>query len=70
MPRHGRGTAALALGALGVVYGDIGTSPLYTIKEVLNRANGVQLNATDIVTPATAESFARLPRAGDELIDA
>ena len=25
---------ALALGALGVVYGDIGTSPLYTMKEV------------------------------------
>jgi KUP system potassium uptake protein len=26
--------AALALGALGVVYGDIGTSPLYALKEV------------------------------------
>ena len=26
--------AALALGAVGVVYGDIGTSPLYTLKEV------------------------------------
>ncbi|KGI79138.1 potassium transport protein Kup [Oleiagrimonas soli] len=26
--------AALALGAVGVVYGDIGTSPLYTIKEI------------------------------------
>ncbi len=25
--------AALTLGAIGVVYGDIGTSPLYTIKE-------------------------------------
>lgn len=24
----------LALGALGVVYGDIGTSPLYSIKEI------------------------------------
>ena len=24
----------LALGAVGVVYGDIGTSPLYTMKEV------------------------------------
>jgi KUP system potassium uptake protein len=44
-----RGTAALALGALGVVYGDIGTSPLYTMKEVFNPANGVQLNGTDIV---------------------
>ena len=26
--------AALTLGALGVVYGDIGTSPLYAFKEV------------------------------------
>ncbi len=30
----GSGTAALALAALGVVYGDIGTSPLYAMKEV------------------------------------
>jgi KUP system potassium uptake protein len=29
---------ALALGALGVVYGDIGTSPLYTLKTVLEWA--------------------------------
>ena len=28
----------LALGALGVVYGDIGTSPLYTIKTALEWA--------------------------------
>ena len=27
-----RRTLVLALGALGVVYGDIGTSPLYTVK--------------------------------------
>src|SRR3990170_4091502 len=27
------GTAALAFGALGVVFGDIGTSPLYAIRE-------------------------------------
>jgi KUP system potassium uptake protein len=27
---------ALALGALGVVYGDIGTSPLYAMRECLN----------------------------------
>ena len=47
--RRAHGTAALALGALGVVYGDIGTSPLYTMKEVLNPANGVQLIAADII---------------------
>jgi len=29
-----RKTSVLALGALGVVFGDIGTSPLYTLKEV------------------------------------
>lgn len=30
---HSEGTATLALGALGVVFGDIGTSPLYALKE-------------------------------------
>jgi KUP system potassium uptake protein len=29
-------TAALTLGAIGVVYGDIGTSPLYALKEVFS----------------------------------
>ena len=41
---HGRaartGTAALALGALGVVYGDIGTSPLYALQAVFSAHNG------------------------------
>jgi KUP system potassium uptake protein len=32
--------AALALGALGVVYGDIGTSPLYTLKTALDWGGG------------------------------
>src|SRR5208283_2182195 len=31
---------ALMLGALGVVYGDIGTSPLYTLKTALEWAGG------------------------------
>ncbi|WP_426314415.1 potassium transporter Kup [Methylobacterium fujisawaense] len=35
--RHGPG-AALMLGALGVVYGDIGTSPLYAFKEAVKAA--------------------------------
>jgi KUP system potassium uptake protein len=34
--RHGGGRAALAIGALGVVFGDIGTSPLYTVATVFN----------------------------------
>jgi KUP system potassium uptake protein len=31
--------AALTLGALGVVYGDIGTSPLYALKEIFHSAH-------------------------------
>ncbi|WP_338179789.1 potassium transporter Kup [Jatrophihabitans sp.] len=34
--RHRSGAAALALGALGVVFGDIGTSPLYSIQTVFS----------------------------------
>ena len=32
---------ALSLGALGVVYGDIGTSPLYALRECFNGPHGV-----------------------------
>lgn len=38
---HGEGLPVLALGALGVVYGDIGTSPLYALREALHSAHGV-----------------------------
>lgn len=37
----GSGSGMLALGATGVVYGDIGTSPLYTIKTAVDWAGGV-----------------------------
>ena len=37
---HEDGTSLLALGALGVVYGDIGTSPLYTIKTAVDWSGG------------------------------
>ncbi|KAB1075565.1 potassium transporter Kup [Methylobacterium planeticum] len=39
--QHGRGRVrpALLLGALGVVYGDIGTSPLYAFKEAVRAAS-------------------------------
>jgi KUP system potassium uptake protein len=47
---HGRqGLAGLTLGALGVVYGDIGTSPLYTIKEIFSPATGVPLDAPHLI---------------------
>jgi KUP system potassium uptake protein len=35
-PAHGAGAAALTLGALGVVFGDIGTSPLYALQTVFS----------------------------------
>src|SRR5215212_4633932 len=37
-----RRTAALTLAALGVVYGDIGTSPLYTVKECFSDFTGIK----------------------------
>lgn len=43
------GLAALTLGAIGVVYGDIGTSPLYTLKEVFLPATGVALNNHNLI---------------------
>lgn len=33
---HQKATAALTLGALGIVFGDIGTSPIYTVQTVFN----------------------------------
>ncbi|MCE6984728.1 hypothetical protein EI534_46725, partial [Pseudomonas frederiksbergensis] len=35
---------SLLIAAAGVVYGDIGTSPLYTLKEVFAGHYGVQAN--------------------------
>src|SRR5262247_2804412 len=40
-PARGGYLAALALGALGVVYGDIGTSPLYALRECFHGEHGV-----------------------------
>ena len=38
--RHGHGgVAALALGALGIVYGDLGTSPLYALRETFHHTD-------------------------------
>ena len=49
-PAPGRhGLAALTMGAIGVVYGDIGTSPLYTVKEIFAPATGVALNAHNLI---------------------
>ncbi|QSA96106.1 potassium transporter Kup [Methylococcus sp. EFPC2] len=45
---HKSGFPALTLGAIGVVYGDVGTSPLYTMKEVFNPAHGLALDAATV----------------------
>jgi len=39
---RGRYLAALSLGALGVVYGDIGTSPLYALRECFHGEWGIE----------------------------
>ncbi|WP_286742909.1 potassium transporter Kup [Aquabacterium sp. UBA2148] len=44
-----QGLAALTLGAIGVVYGDIGTSPLYTVKEVFAPHTGVPLDHLHLI---------------------
>jgi KUP system potassium uptake protein len=46
--------APLCLAAIGVVFGDIGTSPLYTLKEVFGEAGGVELNEPDILGAVSA----------------
>jgi KUP system potassium uptake protein len=38
--RHGAGIRVLTLGALGVVFGDIGTSPLYALQTVFHADHG------------------------------
>jgi KUP system potassium uptake protein len=40
--------AALAVASLGVVFGDIGTSPLYALRECLNRAHGVSTSHENV----------------------
>jgi KUP system potassium uptake protein len=44
-PQHGA-LGTMAIGALGVVYGDIGTSPLYTFKTAIDWAGGQATSAT------------------------
>jgi KUP system potassium uptake protein len=38
------GLAGLSLAALGIVFGDIGTSPLYTLKTILSMSHGTPAN--------------------------
>ena len=44
-----RRLAALSLAAIGVVYGDIGTSPLYTIKECFGGEHGLPVTQANVL---------------------
>src|SRR5512134_1413232 len=50
-PERSAGTsrAALTIAALGIVYGDIGTSPLYAVKETFAPGHGIALNVGNIL---------------------
>jgi KUP system potassium uptake protein len=48
-PRLKKPLARLTLAALGVVYGDIGTSPLYAAKETFNPDHGIPLNTANVL---------------------
>jgi KUP system potassium uptake protein len=46
---HGRYLFTLALAALGVVYGDIGTSPLYAIRESFYGTHGISVTPGNVL---------------------
>jgi KUP system potassium uptake protein len=48
-PEHRKATAALVLGAIGVVFGDIGTSPLYALKEAFSPEHGIPLTPDNVM---------------------
>ena len=47
--RRGRYLVTLALAALGVVYGDIGTSPLYAIREAFHGTHGIAVTPGNVL---------------------
>jgi KUP system potassium uptake protein len=49
IPMHTRDLYASTLGALGVVYGDIGTSPLYALRESFQRSHGIPLTSENVL---------------------
>src|SRR5262245_45576099 len=49
-PDHGHAPfAALTLAAIGIVYGDIGTSPLYALKECLSPHYGLTASEDNVM---------------------
>ncbi len=47
-PAHAR-RSALTLGALGIVFGDIGTSPLYALKECFHASHGIPITHANVL---------------------
>jgi KUP system potassium uptake protein len=47
--QHRQATAALVLGAIGVVFGDIGTSPLYALQTAFSPEHGIPLRADNVM---------------------
>src|SRR6516165_3593933 len=48
-PDLSTGIAGLSVAALGVVFGDIGTSPVYTFRECFNPERGLPLDAEHVL---------------------
>ena len=48
-PADRKRAAGLTLAALGVVFGDIGTSPLYTVKECFSEFTGLKPVPEDVL---------------------
>ncbi|HXK16691.1 MAG TPA: KUP/HAK/KT family potassium transporter, partial [Polyangiaceae bacterium] len=54
-PGHGHANGStsyqlkMAMGALGVVYGDIGTSPLYAMRECFNEEYGISVTTANVM---------------------
>jgi len=49
MNTQSKNLGALTLGAIGIVYGDIGTSPLYTIQTIFSESTGIALTQVNII---------------------
>ncbi len=48
MSKANKRTTPLTLAAMGIVYGDIGTSPLYAFKECFHRAHGLEPGRAEV----------------------
>ncbi|MEQ6437039.1 potassium transporter Kup [Comamonas sp. w2-DMI] len=51
---HGSSQSALTLAALGVVFGDIGTSPLYAFKEAFAGSSGLAVSPENVLAALSA----------------